>query len=296
MQANEVLSDHLFDCEYSDVGSNIEFSKIDQCHIFEQKNPTYLLAAAIISDSRWLWWRNTSARKVEKFDIHEKKLYYQHLIIKDLFSYTDAATDKYSLTFYKKIADQLIEIDNENSYPYYLKAILLHLFSSSLDSVLEQIEIGNGKNIYDDYSRFKYQIIRDTAFFLNYSPFTAPYYANMKTEYAYFTVPPRILKICESVQKEEDRMTCIQAGRIIEKNGLFATEQLYGQFIQSKASGNLDNGLKDRQKKLKDKILAISDLKLSNQIEERKFIQLIDDIYVKGEVEAYEIYFQDNSR
>ena len=278
VHTNKILSNNFSDCEYSDVGSNIEFSLSDQCHIFDQRNPTYILASAIISDSHWLWWRNTSAIKVDKLSFQERKLYYQHLIIHDLFQHSDANADKYNQIYYENISDQLIEIDSENSYPYYLKAILLYSFSNRVDEVLEQIDIGNQKNTYDDYSILKYQIIRDTALFLGYSPFAARYYANMKTEFDFFILAPRLLKICKKIQKEEDCKTCIKTGQIIENKGLFVAERMYGQWIQAKTPGNLDSGLKYRQKILKDKDKLILELKISNQIEEHKFIQLIEDI------------------
>ncbi len=290
MLVKEILSEDLFNCDTFDINLEIQFSPNDQCKIHEEKKSTYFLASAIISDSSWLWWRNMSHIKPGTLTDENNFLYYQHLITKDLFLYR-TAIEKYNFGYYKNLADKLIMSDSENSYPYYLKAILIFLFTDNIEEALDEIRVGNEKQKYNDYRKQKFKIIRDTALFLNYPYFTACYYAHMNCSYN-TSVPLELGKICRRVKNSSDRKECALAGSLIEKYGVFSVDKLLGLSIQTRSNIYPEDELKKRSKILREKSTEILNVEAYQyDINEKEYIELIENIYDLGEVAAYNLFF-----
>ncbi len=117
LKTESLIVDNFDNCDYANLGAQIQFSPKDICRIYNDQNPTFLLASAIITDSIWLWWRNISSLKIKELSAKEKCLYYQHIITNELFRYS-VDLEKFNLSYYLDIIDQIISIDSENSYPY----------------------------------------------------------------------------------------------------------------------------------------------------------------------------------
>ncbi len=292
LKTESLIVDNFDNCEYANLSAQIQFSPKDLCRIYNDRNPTFLLASAIITDSMWLWWRNLSAIKIEKLSAKEKCLYYQHIIVNELFRYS-IDLEKFDLSYYLNVVDQLISMDSENAYPYYLKSVLLYSCLHDVNSAMEQIILGNKKSRYDDYSKTKYTLIRDTALFLGYSPFAARYYAHMNTEPSPFIVPSKITDICKEAIKTNDSSACSEAGFKIERKGLYAQDQLFGLFIQCGCKCNTDSRFKDHYGLIRKKWKRILNLRLHHEIfQENRYIELIEDIYNRGEIIAYDNYYE----
>ena len=98
--------------------------------------------------------------------------------------------------------------------------------------------------------------------------------------------------MCRDVDQPSEIKTCILAGALIEKDGLFSKDKLAGLSMQSELTGNLDNKLKTRYSTLRKKMKKILKINLNDQkIAEDDYIQLLEDVYNKGEIAAYEHYF-----
>lgn len=296
MASEEAISKDIYDCSNFDSEVEIGFSKSDECKIYNEKNLTFVLASTIVTDSDWVWRRNISFIKPEKLSIKERSLYYQEIIMRDLYSWNNnIPTEKYDFRYYAGLADKLIELDSENSYPYYLKASIFYLFNEDINTILASIAKGNKYQTYNDYSSMKYQIIKDTALSLKYSPFTASYYAHMNIGYSYPIVPSTIKEISQKSVKETDKKICCIAGGIIERNGIFSLDIISGLSIQLEVCPE-DIEVMERYKTLRKKISKINNLKVNDQnIEEKEYTELIENIYTIGEMVAYDVYWESHS-
>ncbi|MBU0484111.1 MAG: hypothetical protein KKB30_06320 [Proteobacteria bacterium] len=288
----------------NDLSRKLKYNKKDLGEIREtnKAKATYILGAALQS--------NDIVKKINLLDeiilsdltMSELKVYYQqklYLSISQLENkLPENSFQQHSLNIeydkIRKMANDLVLLDKNNSFPRYLLASVEYLLNSNNQKIYQTVKEGNDTGIYNDYSQEKFRILTSTSLFIGYSYFTAKYYAyevlTNKTDNVSF-----LWRYCKDLREQEKYDACYNAGRLISKNGIFWVDQKFGQSIQYYAGK--DTVLKYDIDKVNKKYMTLLEISTGRterslkDLSEAEFELLISDIFLFGELPAFEKTF-----
>lgn len=286
----------------NDLSKKLKYDKKDLEIILATNKATYILGAVLQSKD--------IAKKIDLLDeiiisdltTSELRVYYQqqlYLSISQLENELSENTLKQHILKIeseeiKKTAKALMLLDKNNSFPFYLLASVEYLLNKNNQKTYQTVKEGNDTGIYNDYSLEKFRILTNTSLFVGYSHFTAKYYAyevlTNKTDNVSF-----LWTYCKDLRGQEKYDACLNAGRLLTKNGIFWVDQKFGRSIQYYAGE--DTALKNDIDKANKKYMTLLEITTGRteqslkDLSEAEFELLIGDIFLFGELQAFEKTF-----